>query len=316
MIGLTSTVIFGIVLVVIVCVVLIGVGLLLLQRLRQRRDQLRGELSHRPEAIGDRAFNRIAMARREANLLAAQGVPVPRARELVGEAQASFDAREFDRAYALAQSAHETLVAARQRPSTPSAADLGPATDHRPETRSPGPSVSPADVGVPPAPKIPPHRAEAQFQLRLLKEELPGVGGGRANDGRRLRAQALSTQAQQAFDRSDYAEAFRLALKGRREAGASVETLAPPPSPIGPAGTVAEGDPSAGAPSDPIQAATELASADRCPSCGHPTRPQDAFCRGCGVPRAGPKCPQCGAERLPSDAFCAKCGQPFASPQG
>jgi len=311
--GLTPIEIFAIVLVVILCAVMAGVGLLLLQGLRRRRDQLRGELSGKPEAIGDRAFNRIAMARREADLLASQGAEVPRARELIGEAQAAFDGRQFDRAYEIAQSAHETLVAARQRP--PSASrPIAPAASG--ETReappAPGSATAPPEAAAPPAPKLPAHRAESQFQLRLLEEDLARAQSDRANDGRTLRAKALSVQAQQAFDRSDYAEAFRLALKGRREAGGAVETLAPPPT--RPKGAGGPG-PAAGAPegaSDAALAAAAVASADRCPDCGHPMTAGDAFCRGCGTPRKGATCAQCGAERTPADTFCGRCGASFA----
>jgi hypothetical protein len=301
--GLTSEEILAIVVITVVCIAMVGVGLLLIRRLRQRRDQIRGELSGRPEAVSDRAFNRIAMARREADVLSGQGTNVPRARELVGEAQAAFDGRQFDRAYALAQSAHETLVAARQRPPTarPPGAPAGPAID-------PG-FVAPVAAGptpiVPPAPKIPAHRAEAQFQLRLLEEELARPTPKRPSDAT-ARAQAFYGQAQQAFDRADYAESFRLGLKARRAAGGALETLAPPPM-AGSRGGVA-GVP----PDDPAQAAEALASLDRCPSCGHPTRPEDAFCRGCGASRKAPACPKCGAPRLPNDTFCGRCGASFS----
>lgn len=285
MTGLTSTELFGLVVVVVLCVVLAAVGLIMLQRLRRRRDQLRGELSHRPEAVSDRAFNRIAMARREADALAGQGIEVPRARELVGEAQAAFDSRQFDRSYELAQSAHETLVAARQRPPRPAAA--------APVSSAPlGAQPPPADVPSAPvggsadaaAPRLPAHRAESQFQLRLLKEELDRIAQRNGGDvGEAARARGLYAQAQAAFDRQEYAEAFRLALKGRREAGSSVETLAPPargtssaPA-VAPSGSVV--------PADPEQAADVLAASDRCPECGHPMTADDPFCRGCGIPR-------------------------------
>jgi len=273
MAGLTSEEILAIVLVVVICTAMAAVGVLLLQRLRRRRDQLRGELSSRPEAVSDRAFNRIAMARREADILGRQGVELSRVRELIGEAQAEFDGRRFEHAYSLAQSAHELLVAARQRP--PSVA-TGP---------SPSPPTAPGGSeprsSPPSAAKIPAHRAEAQFQLRLLQDEIAGAATSEAGNGRRLQAQALATQAQQAFDRGDYAESFRLALKGRREGGRPIETVAPP-GPPAPSGTSAEG---AGPADDPERTADSLASLARCPQCGHPMGPTEQFCRGCGSPR-------------------------------
>jgi len=307
--GLTSEEIFAVVVVVVVSIALAAVGLALLRRLRMRRDQLRGELSGRPEAMSDRAFNRIAMARRELNVLAGQGSEVPRARELIGEAQAAFDTRQFDRAYSLAQSAHETLVAARQRSSGPLPSAPSPAVGPEPTEAPPvgGTAAAPAPAAPP---KIPPHRAEAQFQLRLLSEEIARVEAGGTTGGRAASSSRLRDDAQRSFDRGDYAEAFRLALKGRREAGASVEALAPPPAgvapPAGPTG------PAGARPTDPAQTAAAIAASDRCPSCGHPTRSDDAFCRGCGAPRTPAVCGSCGAARLPSDTFCGRCGASFA----
>jgi hypothetical protein len=296
--GLTGTEILAVVVVTIVCIALVAVMLSVLQRLRRRRDQLRGELSRRPEALSDRAFNRIAMARREADVLNRQGTDTNRPRELIGEAQAAFDRRDFDRAYTLAQSAHETLVAARQRPPSAAPATPPPARD--------GPASPPAEAAAPPpASRLPAHRAESQFQIRLLEDEVARARTSRPKDGRTLEAGALLEQAQQAFGRADYAEAFRLALRGRREAGGSVEALPAAPSARSTGGTAA------GRP-DPATVADALASANRCPSCGHPMSANDAFCRGCGTPRATATCPKCGTERLPSDTFCGRCGASFA----
>lgn len=304
MTGLTSEEILAIVVIVVVSIAMAGIGLLLLRRLHQRRDQIRGELSHRPEAVADRAFNRLAMARREADVLGQQGVPSPRARELIGESQAAFDARQFDRAYGLAQSAHETLVAARLRPA-PAARSVDPPPPAR-AVEPPGPIDSPP--APPPGPKIPAHRAEAQFQLRLLNEDLARTRTGRTKDAT-ARAQAFRDQAQQAFDRGDFAESFRLGLKGRRAAGGSVETLAPP---VGGGAAAPDRNEPEIPDNDPARSADALASADRCPHCGHPTRADDAFCRGCGTPRTRAACEKCGAPRLPTDVFCARCGASFA----
>jgi hypothetical protein len=282
---LSSAEIFAIVLIVVICAAMAGVGLLFLQRLRRRRDQLRGELSQRPEAVGDRAFNRIAMARREADLLSSQGMEISRARELVGEAQASFDSRKFDRAYELAQSAHETLVAARRQPASAPRPAAFTAAEGARDTRPKATDAPVPSEAIPPAPKIPAHRAESQFQLRLLEEELARARSTRANDGHTLQAQALFAQARQAFDRADYAEAFRLALKGRREAGGSVEALAPPPRGK-PAGGTGPAEASEVAPNEDLAlAAAAVASADRCLECGHPMTSEETFCRGCGSPR-------------------------------
>jgi len=292
MTGLTSNEITVLVAVLLVCIVLVALGLVLIQRIRRRRDQLRIELSSRPELVSDRAFNRLAMARREIDVLAGQGGDVERARDLVAQSQAAFDSRDFPRSYELAQTAHETLVAARKRPLP---------TGGRPAA---GPVVAPAataDPAAPPPSGLAPHRAESQFQMRLLEQSLDSVP---PSDGRRKEATALLGQARTAYDRAEYGDAFRLALRGRRALGASIEAL-PAVGPRPPAG-------GATSPADPTQLAEATAASERCPLCGYPMRADDAFCRGCGAPRTDASCPACGASRAPSDTFCGKCGKPFA----
>ncbi|HYB79699.1 MAG TPA: hypothetical protein VEG66_08095 [Thermoplasmata archaeon] len=80
----------------------------------------KGHRSDRPELRYDRAFNRIAMARREAELLASSGVDVSSANNLIAAAQGALDTHDLDRAYESAQSAHEALVAARRSGPLPS----------------------------------------------------------------------------------------------------------------------------------------------------------------------------------------------------
>jgi len=138
--------------------------------------------------------------------------------------------------------------------------------------------VGPAEA--PPAgTQIPPHRAEAQFQIRLLSDDVTRARAARPSDGRTLAGTGLLNQAQTAYDRAQYAEAFRLALRGRREVGGAIEAV-----PL--VGVPSEGSERSEAPLSPENAAESAAAADRCPSCGHPMLPEEPFCRGCGVPRA------------------------------
>jgi hypothetical protein len=290
--------------VVLVALVML-VGFYFLHGLRMRRlKALRGEASD-PRAQSDRAYNRIALARREADLLASQGGDVDRARELVNLANRQLDARSYGQAYDLAQAAHETLVTGRRGPlrSGRTAADPAPTARAPPPgsaaSTSPGSGSTPASPAPSPVPK---NRAEAQFELRLFEEEL-----ARASHGATPPAEAkeMFVQAHAAYDRADYAGAFRLSLRGRRRLGASIESLGPPKRT---SLATSESD----AVVDPAQAAEEVALQERCPDCGHPTVSGDAFCRGCGSARTPSTCPSCGAPRTPTDAFCGKCGMRYA----
>lgn len=310
MTSLTPTEIDAIVVITILAVAVVALLLFLLQRLRRRRAELLHELKDRPDLLQDRAFNRIAMARREADLLARQGVDTGRAQDLIAQAQSAFDLRNFDRAYRDAHLAHETLVRARRTGPLPSASPV-PATAPPPAP----PANRPAPVPPPPAnasgPGLAKNRAEAQFQLRLLDRELEHARGSHPQAGATLEATGLRSQSQTAFDRADFTDSFRLALRGRRALGGSVEALPPTGASRGAsAGPMAPA--SAGARADASQTAEAVAGGDRCPNCGYPALAGDAFCRGCGTPRTPTACPQCGAPRQPADTFCGRCGMSFA----
>ncbi|HXQ48500.1 MAG TPA: zinc ribbon domain-containing protein [Thermoplasmata archaeon] len=291
---------------VILVVIVVAVFLVVLRRLRARRDQLRLELGTKPALVQDRAFNRLAMARREADHLARTGTDTSRALELIAQSQGAFDTHQYLRSYELAQSAHEALVNARGR-ATPSTAPLPPAagTPYRaPSIPPPSPTDSPAP---PPPTPLPRNRAESQFQLRLLDQEVATARSERPNQGGTLEAVKLHGEAKSAFDRGDFTEAFRLALRARRSLGGKVESLAAPPRASAP---VTLPEPGTG-PLDPAAAAEQTAAANRCPDCGYPTLPNDTFCRGCGTQRSTSSCPACGSPRGASDTFCGRCGAQF-----
>jgi Double zinc ribbon len=304
--ALTSTDIDAIVVVVVLGIIVGALFLYSLRRLRLRRDQLKKELQT-PELRQDRAFNRIAMARREADILSRQGVDVATARSLIAQAQGAFDTRNFDRAYESAQSAHEALVAARRGGPLPTgnnvtASNPGP-------TLAEGPSSAVAPAVPPPTARIPKNRAESQFQLHLLDTELAEAQRTRPTNGGTVAADSLRRQAQESFDREDYTEAFRLSLRARRQLGGKVEALAPSP---GGAVTAERNAGEVAAPEDPGATAARLAGASRCPDCGYPMSVNDRFCRGCGTPRGSSVCPVCQAPRTPADTFCGSCGARFS----
>ena len=303
---LTSTEITVLAIAVVFAVVVVALLLLMIRRLRQRRAQLLHELRDRPELVQDRAFNRIAMARKEADLLARQGGDVGRARETIAEAQAAFDNKNFEKAYQSAQVAHETLVNASGTRRLPGATTGTLFPSATPESPPPTSDPSPAPTPV----AIPRNRAESQFQLRILGQEIEAAQGKRPRARQTVEAAELRTRAQAAYDRAEFTEAFRLALKGRRALGGSVEGLPPTAATHadGPALTSAGAGPG---PADPARTAEAVSGGQRCPECGYPALPGDAFCRGCGTPRTPSVCGQCGAPRTVSDTFCGRCGAKF-----
>ena len=290
---------------VVLLAVVVLASLHFLRGYRLRRLQALREQGSAPTVASDRAFNRLALARREAEVLAAQGVDVDRARTLIGLAEQSLEARNFDRAYELAQAAHETLVKARKEPGRVASVASVPAPTlprDLPPTALAAPRAAQESGST--SPSVAKNRAEAQFQLRLFEQDLAEASKARSDRVQVEGARELYVQAHAAFSRGDYAEAFRLALRGRRQVGGHVESLGPSsPSPPAPGSTTTPGDPS--------RSAEVAAAAERCPRCGHPTVPGDAFCRGCGAARDLPTCPKCGASRTPADTFCGRCGERY-----
>ncbi len=300
---------------VIVSVALIGAAFYFLRWMRRRQVENRVGAPPTAEVARDRAHNRLALARREADVLAAQGMEVERARSLIALSDASLRQNQYDRAYELAQSAHETLVALRRRPlssSTPDGQLSAPAADATSSplaegtgNPSPLPSTTPATpLGAEPAVRPPKNRLESQFQLKLFEKELATSPSGPepGNSG----ARELWVQAHAAFDRADYTEALRLALRGRRQLGGKVETLGPP---------LSAGDGRASGPPGPaasVPSTGREAVGVRCGHCGNPIVEGDTFCRACGAPRSALACPNCGVPRLSTDQFCGRCGKRYA----
>jgi Double zinc ribbon len=287
-----------------------------LRRLRRRRATLAKELSDAPSLLPDRAYNAIAIARAEAGVLEREGFDVRRQIERLDEAQGLSDRRDFLAAVALARSVHDTMVQIRRTGITPGAGassggavvsgSTGPARTPRgrvqpgagfrpellPTELGPEPADDATDPDVPASQRLPKNRVESQFELELLTEEL-----GRATpaDGATGEAAAFRGQGSAAFDRGDYTEALRLALRGRRRLGSKVESLASPPASV----ARRAGAPGSGA-----------AASARCAACGQELRPDDVFCRACGQSRPGGICPRCGAALEGVDQFCGRCGAP------
>jgi hypothetical protein len=295
---------------VVLVVIFVGFLLFALQRLRRRKAQLLSELRDSPRLNSDRAFNRLEMARREAEILARQGTESPRARELIAQSQSALDLRQFDRAYELAQSAHESLVAARQGRTPLSSATSTTGRANGPFAKTGGAELPLSSAAAPPAGDSPisapapaHNRIESQFEMRLLDAELETAQQTRGSDPATLAGVSLQSKARTAFAAGQYTEALGFALKGRRGLGGKVEAVPPTP---GAAARTREDT------LDPTLSAEKAAGSARCPSCGYPTSAEDAFCRGCGTPRVPTVCPKCGTPRSPSDTFCGRCAERFS----
>ncbi|MFI5415127.1 MAG: zinc ribbon domain-containing protein, partial [Candidatus Lutacidiplasmatales archaeon] len=161
-----------------------------------------------------------------------------------------------------------------------------------------GDEMPPAD---PPAPRLAKNRAESRFQIGLLNEELAEAAQTRPADSAVPDAQKASAEAQSAYDRAEYTDAMRLALRGRRKLGTRIESLPPPNTRI--------------PPTPPAMVPVALdgpAGTAPCIQCGRPLKAADRFCRSCGTPKAPTACPSCGTSIELGDRFCPACGVTIA----
>ncbi len=278
-------------------------GMIFLRRLKARRAEVADEAERSTRFVADRAYNQVRIARAEADVLDRRGIDVRAPQRQLEEAEAASARRDFDGALRLARSAHDSLVRLKDRPAmtapppavlpVPSLEIIGPV----------GATAVSDDAGARPRPgPIPRNKAESRFQMKLLESDLAASGdpsGEGVAEARRLLGEATT-----AFDRGDFTAALGLALRGRRRAGARLESLAPTPL-RGGAPTPPSAD-SRGGLAPPAEGAE--GAAEGCPVCGAPMRAADRFCRGCGTPRDPARCAACGTPIVGSDRFCGGCG--------
>ena len=171
--------------------------------------------------------------------------------------------------------------------------------------------------------KRPKDYMEARFMLSSLRNDLEQVPPERMKDPALKEARDWAQKSQVAFDRKDYTESLRLAMRGRRRMGGTgISTIS-----VG-AGTVVESPPEEISPSAQRSSAPPMATQVAalpgtaptsppgkvaCGRCGRVNTPGDRFCRGCGAPLAPPKCPRCQRPVEADDKFCHACGSPLGT---
>jgi len=318
--------------IVIVGIFAVLVGVYALYRYLRRRGP---ELAAREgkNVLDDRAFNQIRIGQAAADRLAQTGVDVSSAKELLRRAEAARAGRNYDMSIDLARKAADALVAARSggntvlgsgaaRPPSSASAASSPSPAMRP---GPSPSYTapptvpfiaagadsipePGSVPEPVSNRPPKNKMEAHFQLSVVQDELDQARPTKSRTKGFRDAERLRTEGQAAYDKQDFTEALRLALKSRRTLGTRIEAF--------PVSTVPASSPS---PGDTEAAAAAAARASgllsdeptfgqKCPKCGRIAAATDQFCRACGGPIAPAICSNCGAPLLAGDRFCGKCG--------
>ncbi len=319
--------------VVVVAIFVVLVFVYMLYRyLRRRGPELAARESK--SMLDDRAYNQIQLGQAAAARLAATGVDVTQARELLNRAEVARTGGNYGMSIELSKKAQDFLAAARAGgnglPASLSSRS-GPSTSlsgsPRPSTTAAGAaSAGAAGYTAPPtvpfvaggtgstpeaagssetaSDRPPKNKMEAHFQLSLAQDELDQARATRSRSKGFREANELRNDGQAAYDRQDYTEALRLALKCRRTLGTRIEGL--PVSTV-PTATGPAGEPGAAGKS-PGPASEASSSGPTCPQCGQTAAPVDQFCRACGAPIRPVLCMNCGAPLRAGDRFCGKCG--------
>jgi hypothetical protein len=298
---------------ILVALLLLGVGFglyyILHRRLKARLAQLREAVGESPKHADDRAHNLLVLARSEAATLKRNGADVHIAESAIADAESALLHGEYEDANRAARRAHELLLAQRASGSplllAPAVSRSMPNSAPKPDptTRPNGTPAPTGTVAISPEPGSPPrlakNRAESRFQINLLLEEIERAGNAPGGSPGVAEARTGATVAQAAYDRTDYTEALRLALRARRALGTQIESLPAPLTRIPPT------------PAIPASAAASTPSGtEPCSSCGRPLKTTDRFCRSCGTAKAPTACAACGTPLEAGDRFCAGCGAP------
>ncbi|MCI4347701.1 MAG: zinc ribbon domain-containing protein [Thermoplasmata archaeon] len=285
--------------------------------------------------LDDRSYNQIRIGQAAADRLARSGTDVTSAQMLLARAETARASGSYDMAIRLAKEAQDQLAVARTGAQTLVAASssrsvsrvaVDPASSHSafapptfaPAPRSSPPSAStanawmesappPTGAAATPANRAPKNKMEAHFQLSLATEELALLPSAKPRTNNIQEADRIRAEGQAAYDRQDYTEALRLALRSRRALGARVEGL-----PVSTVPSISSTAAHSADSSRPTPAGTtareESVSGPKCPQCGKPATADDRFCRSCGGPIPPSLCNSCAAPLLAGDRFCGVCG--------
>ncbi len=321
------------------------IAIYVLRYLRHKRAKLLEEKDN-PSWVEDTAHNQINTTRAVIERSSRDGLDVSLAKSRLDEAEIRLKEGDYGDAARLARSARDMVQAAsltpratRQRVVTEKKVSLEdeslklrdlsrkvgePDTLNEGSERgadAPAPTALDAPEELPPMQefrkKVERNLLESRFERQMLENDLKTAEGKSAEEARRLLA-----QADKAFQREDYTESLRLAMRGRRLLGSPDgsriaispgTTVDAPPEQPSPSALRS----SAPSPGPEVAAQTGTgrvaASTVKCPRCGKDNPTTNRFCRACGQTIAEAKCPRCQKTVDPEDTFCGSCGTPLGA---
>jgi len=264
--------------VVIILVILIYIEY---RYLRRRREAVSKE-----GVVGDQAYNAIITVKAIAATLERGGVRSDEADNLIRMAEEARAKGEKRTAIQLTESAKGVLMAEKQRHRQ--MGDLAKLPAKAPESKGLLADEETTKARI--EKELPKNYAQAKFMIASVEVAIDQA----RRDGRSVgEAVSLRTLAQKAFEEKDYDGALKHAVAARKAAEEIVIEIKPTDRVTAP----------------PI---VPVSRARVCKSCGAELRPEDVFCRKCGVKVEMLVCPSCGTIPREGDSFCRKCGVALA----
>jgi hypothetical protein len=141
--------------------------------------------------------------------------------------------------------------------------------------------------------KLPQNYLESKFMIECARMSID-TASKQGSD--MVEAERMLAIAMEHYDRTEYTEALKHALRAKRTAEGQKVSVQPETRP-----------PEAG--KEEPKAPIEVPGKADCGNCGQPVDESDNFCRKCGTKIVRvPRCPSCSSEVDEGDAFCRKCG--------
>jgi len=226
--------------------------------------------------LEDKSHNALLTSRAILRVVASQGADVSEAREVLNEADMAYRRGNHMVCIELTEKAKRLLKAAKAR------SDQIKKLEPQKTVSTTAPPVEEKLTKEIIKERFPEKFLESKFSISVARERIDSL----RRDGRDVsEAESHLSKAQSSFDKGDFPAALSHALAARHALESAPVVEAPP---------------------------KETVPERACPECGKSIKPDDRFCRGCGMKiELKIVCNSCGKEAKPDDSFCRGCGQPL-----
>lgn len=207
--------------------------------------------------LREEAYNSVESARAISRILSRKGVNVEDANAIIMKAEALYREGDYGGAKSLSDEAKRIMDRSRQEKLITKEEREVKVLEKKEEDLSPTFVLQK---------KYPENYLAAKFSLEMAQSMYDS-----SSEEDRRGALVYLEEAKKAFDRNDFSESLRYAIKTQKYLKKEIEEL-------------------------------------KCPSCGVTVNQGDVYCWNCGTRLKMEKCPRCGAEVQPNDKFCRSCG--------